>query len=169
MTSETLQKNNELYRQYHDTHKKYFTGKGLKQFIPDISFLIRNSNIKTVIEYGCGKAAPWKDYNLKKMWQLDKVDFYDPGVEEYSHPLSLPSDLVICVDVMEHIDPECIDEVLDSIDKLSNKAIFFSISTRSAAKKLSDGRNAHLTVQPSDWWQRKIDRLDKLVITHYGN
>ena len=167
MTSEILQKNNELYHQYHDTHKKHFSGDGLKQFIPDISFLIRNSNIKTVIEYGCGKAHPWKDYNLKKMWRLDKVDFYDPGVEEYSHSLSSPCDLVICVDVMEHIDPECVDEVLGNIDKLSNKAIFFSISTRRAAKNLPDGRNAHLTVQPPDWWQRKIDRFNKLVITKY--
>lgn len=167
MISPTLQKNNELYRQFHDTHKNHFSGDGLKPFIPDIGFLIKNSNIKTVIEYGCGKAFPWKDYNLKKMWRLEKVSFYDPGVEEYSIPLSSPSDLVICIDVMEHIDPECVDEVLDNIDKLSNKAIFFSISTRLATKKLPDGRNAHLTVQPSDWWQQKINRLDKFIITKY--
>lgn len=166
MTLQALQNNNELYRQLHKD-PNIFQGMSLKTYIPQIGALIENSNIQTVNDYGCGKARAWKEYNLKQKWNLTDVGFYDPGVEEFSTPITTPRDLVVCIDVLEHIEPDYIDDVLDDIDRLSTKAVFLNICTRLASKTLPDGRNAHLIVQPQDWWKQKLKRFNKLVITHY--
>lgn len=166
MTIQKLQNNNELYRQLHQ-NPNMFLGMSLKAFIPEISALIRDSNINSVNDYGCGKAAAWNEYNLKSLWELSSVGLYDPGVEKYSADITVPRDLVICIDVLEHIEPDYIDDVLNEIDRLSTKAVFLNICTRLAGKTLPDGRNAHLLVQPQEWWREKLKRFNKLVITHY--
>jgi len=166
MTILKLQNNNELYRQLHQ-NPNMFQGMSLKAFIPEISTLIRDSNIDSVNDYGCGKAAAWNEYNLKNLWKLSSVGFYDPGVDEYSTDITIPRALVICIDVLEHVEPDCIDDVLDDIDRLSTKAVFLNICTRPASKILPDGRNAHLLVRPQEWWRKKLKRFNKLVITHY--
>jgi hypothetical protein len=70
---------------------------------------------------------------------------------------------------MEHVPEHLVDKVLADICRLANKAVFLNISTRPASKHLVDGSNAHATVKPAVWWQTKLDKLDKLIITHYGN
>jgi hypothetical protein len=166
MTIQKLQNNNELYRQLHQ-NPNMFMGMSLKTYIPEIGTLIKNSNIQSVNDYGCGKARAWKEYNLKQLWKLVDVGLYDPGVDEYSIPIIVARDLVICIDVLEHIEPDYIDDVLDEINRLSTKAVFLNVCTRPASKILPDGRNAHLIVQPQEWWREKLKRINKLVITHY--
>ena len=166
MTIQKLQNNNELYRQLHQ-NPDMFKGMSLKMYIPEIGMLIKNSNIQSINDYGCGKARAWQKYNLKHLWELVDVGLYDPGVEEYSIPIIVARDLVLCIDVLEHIEPDYIDDILDDIDRLSTKAVFFNICTRPANKILPDGRNAHLLVRPQEWWEEKLKRFNKLVITHY--
>lgn len=167
MTTQTLQDSNELYRQTHEAHPDYFAGYSIMEYVFDIGQLIKFSNITTVIDYGCGKARAWKQYNLKQLWKLHDVQLYDPGVTEYALKPYTARDLVICTDVMEHVPEHLVDEVLADICRLANKAVFLNISTRPASKLLVDGSNAHATVKPAHWWQAKIDKLDKLVIVRY--
>lgn len=169
MNLQTLKESNEVYRQTHEIHPEYFMGYSIVEHISNIGNLIEKSNIQTAIDYGCGKALAWKRYNLESLWKLQEVCLYDPGVNGYSVKPTGARDLVICTDVMEHIPEHLIDGVLVDICSLANKAVFLSISTRLATKMLIDGSNAHATVKPRQWWQQKINRLDKLVITHYGN
>jgi hypothetical protein len=63
---------------------------------------------------------------------------------------------VVCTDVLEHIEPELIDNVLDHLKDLTRKVAFLAIATRPARKNLADGRNAHLIIQPSSWWLAKL-------------
>ena len=53
---------------------------------------------------------------------------------------------------MEHIEPECVVDVLDHIQSLAQRRVYFNISMRLAGRILNDGRNEHLTIQPQKWW-----------------
>lgn len=166
--SQELQNSINVYRDTHVKYPEYFTGHSLITYVSEINSLITHSNVKTCLDYGCGKAKAWSYYQLQVLFGLDKVSLYDPGVEQYSTHPTEPSDLVVCIDVLEHVPENCVDEVLSDICSLARKAVFLNISTRPASKKLTDGTNAHATVKPKQWWQTKIDKFDKLIIAHYS-
>jgi hypothetical protein len=84
-----------------------------------------------------------------------KVQCYDPGVPEYADPPT-PAEFVVCIDVLEHIEPHLIDDVLDHLAELTQEMLFATVSTRPAGKVLPDGRNAHLIQKPAEWWLPKI-------------
>lgn len=167
--SQELQNSIDVYRQTHIAHPEYFTGHSLTTYVSEINALIQHSNIKTCLDYGCGKARAWSYHNLSGLFGLEKVVLYDPGVEQYSTRPADSCDLVLCVDVLEHVPEECVDEVLSDICSLAKKAVFLNISTRPASKKLVDGTNAHATVKPKHWWQAKIQKIDKFIIAHYSS
>ena len=48
---------------------------------------------------------------------------YDPCIPEYATPPS-PAELVVCTDVLEHIEPDKLDAVLNDIIRLSSKGAF---------------------------------------------
>ena len=69
-----------------------------------------------------------------------KIQCYDPGVPEYADKPS-PAEFVFCCDVLEHIEPEYLDDVLDHLEELTEKILFATVHTGPAGKILSDGRN----------------------------
>lgn len=166
---QTLEQSHEVYRHTHEKYPSYFAGFSLATYISEIGTLIKHSNIKTVLDYGCGKAQAWKQYNLRHQWQLQEVGFYDPGVTEFSRRPERTYDLVICTDVMEHVPEHLVRGVLEHIKSLATKVVFFNISTRIAGKVLTDGTNAHATVKPKLWWEEQLTCIDKrLIIAHYS-
>ena len=166
--TQTLEDWHAIYKQTYEKKPGHFQGRSLKAHIGNITNLIYNSNIETCLDYGCGPAWCWKEYNLRDLWKLRKAAFFDPGVEEFASRPQVPRDLVICIDVMEHIPEHLIDEVLDDINKLATKAVYFAISTRTSSKKLYDGETpAHITVRPESWWREKLKRIDKLVVVYF--
>jgi hypothetical protein len=116
--------------------------------------LTKKYHTTDVLDYGCGKGK------LNQAFPF--VKNYDPCVEEFS-ALPSPADIVICRDVMEHVEYECIDEVLDHLSVLARKAVYFNIGTRPAGKNLPDGRNTHISLHPVDWWRDKLERRWKSV------
>ena len=164
----TLAKYKEAYQQLH-SDKSVFRGHSLKAYLPEIGTLIRDGSLKSVLDYGCGKAELHATHSLAEMWRLDVLDKYDPGVVELSEPPSATYDLVFCIDVMEHIEPDDVDEVLRHIHSLTKKVAFFSISIRPASKTLPDGTNAHKTVRPEKWWRVRLNEIFqyKLAIAHF--
>lgn len=108
---------------------------------------------RTILDYGCGKGTLVN--TLRGEGRLDARG-YDPAVDKFSDPPT-PADLVAAVDVMEHIEPDCLNEVLAHIEKLTRKVLFVAISTRPAKRFLSDGRNTHLIVQDGSWWRPKFE------------
>ncbi len=107
---------------------------------------------RRILDYGCGKGS------LKAILQTPTllVDEYDPGIKGKDTPPEGPYDLVVCVDVLEHVEPEFVDAVLDDLFRLS-KDVFVIVDTYAAKKILPDGRNAHLSIAGSLWWQAKLD------------
>jgi hypothetical protein len=71
--------------------------------------------------------------------------------------------MVVCTDVLEHVEPEYLDNVLADIAGLTKQYAYFNISLMEAMKTLPDGRNAHLIVQPWQWWAEKLREYFTLI------
>ena len=115
-----------------------------------------------LLDYGCGKGNVFK--NIQKKFPLIDCRGYDPGVPEYAVMPEIPAELVICTDVLEHIEPELIDNVLKHIESLTLKTAYLIIDTLPAQKNLPDGRNAHLIIENQDWWTNKIQTVTNFKI-----
>jgi S-adenosylmethionine:diacylglycerol 3-amino-3-carboxypropyl transferase len=75
-----------------------------------------------------------------------------------------PHDIVVCTDVLEHIEPDCLDDVLADIRRCTKKAALLVVATRPAMKTLSDGRNAHLIQEDFKWWEPHIEKAGFRVL-----
>ena len=124
---------------------------------------LSNNKCHSLLDYGCGKGNVFKNIQ-KKFPQMD-CRGYDPGVPEYAVMPELPAELVICADVLEHIEPELIDNVLKHIESLTLKTAYLIIDTLPAQKNLPDGRNPHLIIENQDWWTNKILTVTNFKIT----
>lgn len=143
----------DAYRQEQEAlHARGNYGTASLQFGEIVSSIVEATGSKTLLDYGCGSMR-----NLTKVLNCD-VDYlgYDPAIPEFS--VKEPCDLVVCIDVLEHIEPDLLENVLDDLLMLTKRWAFFTVHTGPAVKTLSDGRNAHLIQKPSSWW---LDRLMK--------
>lgn len=144
----------EAYREEQKAlHAKGNYGTASLQYGGIVSELINRLNVMTVVDYGCGSMQ-----NLAKVLRPDHeitYEGYDPCVEEFSKRPD-PAQLLCCIDVLEHIEPELLDNVLDDIRSLSPYWAFLTVHTGPAVKTLSDGRNAHLIQKPPIWWLEHI-------------
>ena len=124
-------------------------------FAPIVADIVKQTGCKSISDYGAGKR---RLFDALKQLGLDDFTYfpYDPVFPEYGDPK--PADLVCCIDVLEHIEPELIDNVLIDLSTITTKFGFFSIHMGPAGKVLSDGRNAHLIQKPSSWWLPKISQ-----------
>ena len=142
-----------LNNQLHETNPGYGTS-GHKWKIHVVS-LAEAVGTDTILDYGCGKQT------LKQAIELDqnnslKINGYDPAITELSATPE-PHDMVVCGDVLEHIEPDCLDSVLKDLWRVTRKIGMFIVATRPAKKILADGRNAHLIQQPLSWWKEKLN------------
>jgi 2-polyprenyl-3-methyl-5-hydroxy-6-metoxy-1,4-benzoquinol methylase len=117
--------------------------------------LAKQYEATSVLDYGCGRGLLWK--TLQELVPAPFCVFaeYDPAIEGKDKPPDR-ADFVVCGDVLEHIEPECLDAVLDDLHRLTKKAILLIVATTPAMKTLADGRNAHLIVEPPEWWFPKL-------------
>lgn len=130
-------------------HAKGNYGTASLQFGKIVSEIINQTNALTVLDYGCGSMQ-----NLAKVLRPDHdIEYcgYDPAVPEFSDKPE-PADLVTCIDVLEHIEPELLENVLNDLCRVSHKWFFATVHTGPARKTLSDGRNAHLIQKSPIWW-----------------
>ena len=122
-------------------------------YAPVVSQIIDKLEIDSLLDYGCGRnLSLFKALNAERPF---KYQAYDIGVPEYSDS-PVPSQMVACCDVLEHIEPDCLEDVLDHLQELTEDVAFLSVCSAPAKKILSDGRNAHLIQQPMQWWLPKI-------------
>lgn len=133
-----------------------------KIYAPLVANVINKMHdVDSVLDYGCGKALSLIKTISEQRLVHRKFDYfpYDPAVDKFSKPPE-PADMVACIDVLEHIEPECLDNVLNDLQRLVKKVGLFTVSSVPAAKILPDGRNAHLIQQEAEWWlPRLIERF----------
>jgi uncharacterized Rossmann fold enzyme len=102
----------------------------------------------SVLDYGCGKGYLGKGLPFP-IWE------YDPAIPEKSEA-PRAADIVVCTDVLEHIEPEKLAFVLDDLRRCVRKVGYFVIHTGPSMKTLPDGRNTHLIQQGETWWREKL-------------
>jgi hypothetical protein len=138
-------------------HEHGTTGWGVTgwKHAPRVHDLAVAQGVQSLLDYGAGRGSlgHWFDQHAPET-VIERRE-YEPGIARLSTEPQ-PAELVVCVDVMEHIEPDCMDAVLDHIQSLATRCVYFNISCRPAGRILSDGRNAHLVVKPQSWWRKQL-------------
>lgn len=143
-----------LIKMYADIHATTEYGnssvKNLRFLRPDIKLL----KPKSVIDYGCGQSLLIDQLELP--YPLEKRR-YDPAIPAYSQKPSKVYDLLINVDVLEHIREDDLDPIIEEMRSLCRNAILI-VDTVPARLVLPSGENAHATIRPKEWWREKLGR-----------
>lgn len=135
----------ELNRQLHADNPTYGTsGHVWRDFVRELSDFGRLS----ILDYGCGRCTL-----SRALGPAYRITNYDPAIEGLDSTPE-PHDLVVCGDVMEHVEPDLVMNVLREIRRLTKRTAFFVIALHPASKTLADGRNAHLSLHAQETWER---------------
>ena len=156
LISETYRAQN---RMLHEERDSYGAGHQTRQWYSMIEVLARKMGAVSVLDYGAGKG------NFAQAYPHLMVEQYDPAIPGLDSPPE-PHDFVICLDVLEHIEPDLLDNVLDDIQRCAKKAVFLTVNMVPAGKFLPDGRNAHLIQKPPEWWLPRL--MQRWDIRNYG-
>ena len=162
---------------YEELHRDEAYGIGGGWFRPYILDFVKNKNIKTVIDYGCGKGRLVRALKEKNIFKY--VCGFDPYVGIYAERASSFFDLLISTDFFEHVEEKYLVNIANDMWEFRPKYMFHAVSNRPSASKL--GKNpAHKIVKDGKWWKEKLALLfpfhnvtelfynDKQKFTVYG-
>jgi len=116
------------------------------QYADHISTMINAMQIDDVLDYGAGKGE------LHRHLALDHevaLHLYDPAIKKIAD-LPEPHDLVLCINVLEHVEEDSVQEVLDDIMRCAKQCLFLVIKED----------------MPMEWWLPHICkrfRIESLV------
>ncbi len=148
------------------TPEESYNGYATMVFADFIKIIIEKNNCKTLLDYGSGKGDRYfkesifigKKYPpLKSFWNIQPT-LFDPGVP-HPKPINKKFDIVISIDVLEHIPIKDLDWVIKEIFNFSKKIVLFNIACYPSVAKLPDGNNAHVSVYPPLWWAGFITNI----------
>lgn len=139
-----------------------------------ISKLISDIEFNNMVDLGCGRG-----YYLNKLLEMEKevlgvelsaiccekylgeLPHVCSSIDDFCAEKNRTFDLVLCMDVMEHIDPGKIDDMIEGIRSLSGTAIF-GVANH---KDVMLGFDLHLTIEGPNWWEDKFSKYYKNVET----
>lgn len=127
-----------------------YGGKG-KKWADVVETIAREYGASSMLDYGCGQgslAIVLRD----RGWTVREYDPAIPGKDER------PSfaDLVVCTDVLEHVERERLPAVLGHVRSLCRQVALLVVALDPSNKTLRDGRNAHLILESPDWWAEQV-------------
>lgn len=137
----------ELNRRLHAEVDGY--GRSSRAWAALVARMMDDEGHADALDYGCGKGE------LKQILPRLPIAEYDPAIEG-KEAAPAPADLVICTDVLEHIEPAHINAVIRDLRRVTKRKLLLVVATHPSIKTLADGRNAHLLVKPGSWWREKI-------------
>lgn len=147
-----------------------YPGDALPLWAPQILAEIRRHRSRTLLDYGSGKAAYFReaqrfpgpeggDVSCTLGDYLDgiEVSTYEPALGD-----PLPERRVDCVvnaDVLEHIHAGDVPWVIDEMFGLARHFVFCNIACYSASARLPNGEDAHITKRPPEYWRGMFDAV----------
>jgi hypothetical protein len=116
------------------------------------------SKSKTLLDYGSGSG----DLKRALGWEHgDKLPFsvheYDPGQPGLDNDPPI-CDASICIDVMEHVETDKVDNVIKHIYDKTNNFTMQNIALTAAKGSFPNHTNLHLTIEKSPWWLEKLGK-----------
>lgn len=142
-----------------------------RQFSPGENFADEFAEVSgidqrhTVIDFGCGSGRGGKRVQEITGCEVIQVDFaancrdQDNDLPfmlaDLTQPMSVRGDIGYCTDVMEHIPPEKVDDVIKNIMDCVERC-FFKIALFPDSMGALIGHSLHLSVYPADWWAEKL-------------
>jgi len=136
-----------------DLHARFDYGHGGDA--AECAEIVRGLAPSSVLDYGCGQG------HLARLLEGIEVEEYDPAIPgKQDEPGK--ADVVVCADVLEHIEPELLGNVLLHLYACTRRHIVLVIATGPSRKVMADGRTAHLIVRPADWWHSRLSGLFEL-------
>lgn len=125
-------------------------GVGAKKKVDLVTALATKYGTRDILDYGCGK----KDLQ----WALGyDIQNYDPCVDGCDMD-PRPARLLVSLDVLEHIEPDLLDNVLQHMKGLMLEAGLLIIAPRESKAFLPNGQNAHAIVKKKSWWVEQVKR-----------
>ena len=162
----------EFYRSLHageltnEEKNRIYNGKSTMVFAKILKEIINKNNIKNLLDYGSGKGERYFKSSefgnetyppLEKYWGINPT-LYDPGVP-HPKPLGEKFDIVISIDVLEHIPLDDLGWVVEEIFEFSKKIVFINVACYPAERSFADGSNVHVSVFHPMWWYGFITKV----------
>ena len=148
-------------RMQQELHRNPDYGIASVGYAPLVAEVMQQVGARELLDYGAGKGRLAQELQQHLRAPLT-IYYYDPAIPEWS-TAPAPCRFVACIDVLEHIEPHLLDNVLDDLKRVTTGVGVFTVHTGAALKVLPDGRNAHLTQQPPEWWLPKLMQRFELV------
>jgi hypothetical protein len=145
-----------------ELHRNPDYGIASTHYAPLVAEVLEAARTNEILDYGAGKGRLGRALDDMSDGTPLTIHYYDPAIPEWSAPPA-PCGFVACIDVLEHIEPELLDNVLDDLKRVTVGVGVFTVHTGPAVKVLTDGRNAHLIQKPPEWWLPKFLQRFELV------
>mgnify|MGYP003151775866 FL=1 len=124
------------------------------------------SGAKSMLDYGCGRSDLRKELEATYGTYPYILNEYEPGLPELADDPPV-SDAVISFDVLEHVEPDKVDNVIKHIHDKCNMWTFHKICLRAATGVFPvSGQNLHLTIKPGFWWLQKFEPYFEFLETN---
>jgi hypothetical protein len=139
-------------------HANKVWGGAVNNKIPKIHKFMLLSNSKSILDYGAGQSAFKNGLPVFNIDYKYKIHEYEPGIPGLDEDPPV-CDATICFDVLEHIEPDKIDNVLQHIyDKTNNwfLADICCVPAMSCFTVKGNKENLHPLVRKPEWWIKKF-------------
>jgi hypothetical protein len=153
-----LQKRHAASTTWGASTKKY----GASDFLSQI---ISRKYVHSVLDWGAGKQEMRRF--LQEHAPHIEYTAYDPGMPDISEPPKKGTkfDMVISCDVMEHIEPDKLDDTLRQMWGYAKYVLYNNIACSPSRTVFTsgpyEGQDLHLIQEPTEWWtQRHIDAIN---------
>jgi len=116
---------------------------------PRVKQIAKQYHCSSILDYGAGKQT--LSAALRAAGCNDVRD-YDPAIPTISAPPE-KADLVVCADVLEHVEPDKVNATLNHLRDTASKLVFARVCVvPCTAKTLPDGSDPHRSVHDRAWW-----------------
>ena len=141
-------------------HGSKWGSTGAKYSGNDVLSVLRNRPyIQTVLDFGAGKGSLGSFIKEELGRDIEWTD-YDPGRPDIDTLPSGQFDCVVSTDVLEHIEPKRLDDVLRTLADKAGKVLISDIACYPTGKLFGEGpykgQDLHLIIEEPTWWRERL-------------